>query len=111
MKSLLAAFLLSVSLAVAAGEQSAPTTLVLKAEGGTIRLFKLACTNDMIVTNIQPQYLPHLRAAEGEFVYSDGRPNETHGGCWMLHEGQVVTVWDDGDTIAFPAELFKAESI
>lgn len=110
MKTLLA-LILSASLVAVAGESSAPTTLVLKHNGTTIRLFTLPCTNDLIVTKIKPEYLPRLRAAEGDFVMSGGRPNEVHGGCWMPADDVVVTVWDDGDSFNIPAQLFQPEGI
>jgi|SRR6266850_2710888 len=112
MKTLLAALLaFSLSAAALAGETPPPITMFMKYKGTTVRLFDLPCTNDFVMVNVDQKFLPSLRLAEANFEYNDGRPNEMHGGCWIVQDDLVLSLWDDGDTLEIPIKMFAREGI
>jgi hypothetical protein len=80
--------------------------MVVSSGGDRMTLYFSPCESE-VKKIARPELQSQLQAGE----YYIGQKKETVKGCWLEMNGTVHTVWEDGDYIPVPIEMFKRNKI
>ncbi len=76
--------------------------LVARSGANELRLSQANCDNPAVLAAVGPTLGAKMRAATARVE------GEIYAACWVLYQGNVYVIYEDGDQSAIPLSAFKA---